>query len=113
MSEVPEITDREAAVLRFAALYRDAGPDRTESYCDDLASQGLVKTQGGITDRGRETLDAHDARKTARIRIEAMRDCLAVVDELDSHNEDHSVGWALQEITERIEARIAKEETRT
>ena len=73
MTDIHELTDAEAAVLRCWLLPDDGQREyAVRSTLDrELRSPG----SGVVTPNGRRALAAYDAKKRAEIRVEAMRKC--------------------------------------
>lgn len=92
MTDIPDLTDAEAAVLRCEAL----SPE------DDFASHESVLVRGFltplasppvVTDLGKQALAAYDAQKRAEIRLEVIRECAAAID-AGYHDDEYGVGMA-------------------
>lgn len=87
MTDIPNLTDSQAALLRFAyyasgSIYdiADADPDNPEPVLF------AWKDYGGrveATPLGRAALAAYDAEQRRAIRVEAMRECFKAVYVLD------------------------------
>ena len=115
MSEIPELTDAEATVLRYRLLHLDEAHDESA-----LRKRGLLGdpewTHSGawwrVPNLGRAALAAYDAKKLAAIRVEAMRECeeIALANLAVDPPYDHELE-VQENIAEAIREKIAKEPT--
>lgn len=121
MADTPKLTDAEATSVRAWLLPRLGHDD----FCD-LLDRGIICSwsalgasgvpSADVTDLGRAALEAYDAEQRRRIRVEAMRKCLAIVKmersvaEQFLDAEDFRAFCAMDSIRGSIRALIAKEE---
>lgn len=121
MAETPKLTPLEADFLR-AASYLSAEGD-FDYFANWQDRKGLTRwdsaTSDGpcLTDLGRAALAAYDAEQRRKVRVEAMRECLAIVNlewsltEQRRDAEDLRAFIAMGSIRDAIRALIATEES--
>ncbi len=100
MAESPKLTDAEATMMRTL----DLGDERRMLLVQSLYMRGLRPT----TPIGRAALAAYDAEQRHKVRVEAMRECLAVCLEAQRSG---ILRAAKVSPSAAIEALIAKEES--
>ena len=82
MAETPKLTEAEADFLRAASHLRGDGD--FDHIVDFRDNRGLTRWDSSpadgpcLTDLGRAALAAYDAEQRRKVRVEAMRECLAV-----------------------------------
>ncbi len=103
MTNIPELTDDEATVLRFLTISQTDRFTATVPKIDSIANDDDVSLAA---------LAAYDAKKRAEIRVEAMWECeeIALANLAVDPPYDHELE-VQENIAEAIREKIAKEQS--